>query len=282
MDNHSGRALSGVTHNTTRYLYRNMGQYTPLFIAAAVSYWLIDAAALNFGMVDGSPSGGAFSTASPWSFLSSSLVYALISAAIAVPVHNQILNGPFQKQAFVAPNTLVYWFLESVGYLLIFASLFTLTNITTGTTVHIDSDGVEQVTQDAWWQSVGQVGVIVGGFLAAFYLSIRMVTLLPHVAVTKVSAIRWKWALSLSIGHVWGIMLRFMAVGLLMSLPGFLYSFAFELWNPSDAHGAARIVDYLFFAINAIASSATVLFCVSLASFIFLKLSQTGDESQQG
>jgi len=276
MNNQSKPTLAGVTHHAARYFFRNFGRYSPLLIAASISYWLADSAILYLSAADGSLFSDESVSGQQWAFLFSSLISALISAAIAVPVHNYVLNGPFRNKGIVAPNTLVYWSLESGCYLLVFVSFFILTNMTTGTTVHIDRDGAAQVTHDAWWMSAGAVGVIVAGFLASLFLSTRMVTLLPHVAVTEVSAIRWSWAFSLSKGHFWGIFLRFMAVGLLTAVPAALFSFAYA-WVGDDATGVANGIDYLFSAINALTSAVFVLFFATLASFSFLKLSQNGE-----
>lgn len=270
MNSSARHELTGVTRHTLRFIKHNLAQYQPLFFIAAGLYALIGlfSASLEILGVGRSGSAEVFAVSGV-----ESVLFAVVSAMIAVPLHNKILGGAFRGQAFVAANTIYYWLVETVLFAVFIGALFALQNLASHSTYDLTVSGENHGAIGSFWSIPILLVMLLFVLPLGVYYYTSIVTLLPHIAITPTQNIRWTWAFGLSKNYFWRIFIRFAAVGLITTVPFTIISI-FVVTVLFESLETPNIVSSSFeIAFSSAFNSATVLFYISMASFIFLRLS---------
>lgn len=237
-------ALDGVTGEALRFALENRRIYVVFLALATFVYVIVDVLfAERIAAGETQPAVFGFSV------ISSLILTALATAAVAVPLHNYVING---IQAYLPSDVTrfaLFALLEgSLSVLILLATFF----IVSGAASFFEM----------------LLGAVI--LVAAVVVGVLLVTILPLVAVTAIEKFRIDEPLSLSAGLRWSIFRRLPWLTIILA---FIGAGATLLFLPIGKFLSDTVVGHYpaILARNIHYAASTLIF-VTLASKIYVRL----------
>lgn len=254
--------LNGVTRDTFRFILAYKQNYAVFFAVAIFAFTITD-----FISLEGDQTVG-FSVA--LEFYDAALL-AISTAIVAVPLHRFIIEDQFSLLPKHIANATLFAGLEFLLSIVSLAALFWVfggLNFLSG----IFSGGLFWISFLLW----SAVGLAL--FLCSIGLGVILTTVLPHIAVTQATKLDLKYSLRLSRGFRVSIFLRLFRLSVLAGIALSLVAFLTNSNNLASRSDETAIEYYVSLLMQNSLYAVVVILFITLASFIYLRLSEHRDE----